>query len=277
MEGGYKSWRWLQNDDDDGGKRAGAFFWIDEFRGFETGNRFKIVEELLMADIPDNHLGCKKTLQIMGEATCPSTGYIARFQGPINWQVVIEKEEDEGELKREVESLRKMLESHKGLQHTQEPPLSAEFLVELSHMSCLEFTFWMVQFPHIHTFFKWIFQDWIRKKAEKNGKDGESPIPVIRRISLALWRKSSWRLFLDSSTGSDPWWRDETDRFLTSTDVYWLVSHTVTYVYKMYLYQLLSYIYIVHVNVLVDVVAVDMIICHICHISLPRIPLSETN
>ena len=35
--------------------------------------------------------------------------------------MVIEKEEDEGELKREVESLRKMLESHKGLQHTQEP------------------------------------------------------------------------------------------------------------------------------------------------------------
>jgi len=40
-------------------------------------------------------------------------------------EVVIEKEEDEGELKREVESLRKMLESHKGLQHTQENQLGA--------------------------------------------------------------------------------------------------------------------------------------------------------
>jgi len=35
-------------------------------------------------------------------------------------QVVIEKEEDEGELKREVDSLRKLLETQKGLQHTQD-------------------------------------------------------------------------------------------------------------------------------------------------------------
>eukprot|EP00438_Fugacium_kawagutii_P013556 Skav201864 [mRNA] locus=scaffold3490:205574:212531:- [translate_table: standard] len=35
-------------------------------------------------------------------------------------QVVIEKEEHEGELMREVESLRKLLETQKGLQHTQE-------------------------------------------------------------------------------------------------------------------------------------------------------------
>ena len=35
-------------------------------------------------------------------------------------QVVIEKEEAEGELKREVDALRKLLETQKGLQHTQD-------------------------------------------------------------------------------------------------------------------------------------------------------------
>ena len=51
--------------------------------------------------------------------------------------MVIEKEEDEGELKREVESLRKTLESHKGLQHTQEQPRRKKW----SCTKLLEFTF----------------------------------------------------------------------------------------------------------------------------------------
>ena len=57
----------------------------------------------------------------------------------ISPQVVIEKEEDEGELKREVDSLRKLLETQKGLQHTQDRgrPRMAQGLSMANHMGIM--------------------------------------------------------------------------------------------------------------------------------------------
>lgn len=72
------------------------------------------------------------------------------------FKVVIEKEEDEGELKREVELLRKTLESQKALQHTQEP-------------RCLDFHPFFMAFAIFLCFskyFSWILDETTREESQ---------------------------------------------------------------------------------------------------------------
>lgn len=97
--------------------------------------------------------------------------------------MVIEKEEDEGELKREVESLRKMLESHKGLQHTQEPVKEWQKFLSLLTLDG-------EKHPHVQTFVYFFY----RIEAEKmkhpaiflRKADAQKVPQNRRRISWAL-------------------------------------------------------------------------------------------